>query len=1019
MPHSDNTANDIRGKHRFKSQLRALFLKNLSLQRNQWRTSLCQILVPIVLVSIIGLFQIIMDNQFESIKEVQPPSKFARYKVGQTVTQYPWSKFSSDGLPLFGYVVENRTQVQIVGEQDFRNLSSFGWLSNVKVEEVAPGAGFFLPFFDGSCETLGDFDQHLIDIMEYWRKELDDYLAIAPKLSQKVIKRIRKRLVNWLLAGNYTRIPPMQGWIFHDLKDRSGSTINITVMPGSRYNSWTPLDYHYQNTSISLHEELYREPSQISTSINIINNALFKDWTGSDEASIHTYFQGMTELVVNKLDISAIVGVNLFAFAVSFLIPPFVTNVVIDKQDKILALMQMSGLKMPVYWFVTYLYYFAQYILVMIFLVATALSFQMRLFTQTSPLLLLVSILIWGNALVAFSFFLSIFFDKARHSSMVSYFIVVMGVLVSNMLNGSVFMTDSPPFWYLLYPPFAFYRLIFILEDACINFVCMDTQSMLHLFFGGKSGSMPVDSTSQLATILLLLILESIFMFFVSWYGYELLPKEYGVRRQWNFCLPDFRKQFSRNNRATSDEWDNRNDSLQSIRVDLDKTSIDEDSLDDEADVEKGLMGPLESAENEILDDDVIAEMRSVIEDNPRNYSLSVEKLSKKYCRKKRMALKDFYLNLKPGEVFGLLGANGSGKTTLISCLTGLIQPSYGTARFFNGKLDLKTNMESVQSRIGVCLQFDVFYPKLTCLEHVLFYSRLKGYPERHIKSHCLNVLEQVGLDEDAQKLAYELSGGMRRRLSIAIALSGHVDLLFLDEPSTGLDPLTRRDLWSVFSSIVEKRKAEDKSPLTVILTTHAMDEADLLCDRIAVMEKGIMKCIGSPEYLKSKFSVGYTLQMSLSPLQMESQFKHFQSDKSKPIQLLKLLQFAIGLDDEHSSSRPDLLLFEGMNNFGLSTNQTMLRLLPDQSLGYTLVFQIKTRNNEMFAGWNTCFKYLDEAKNTKRPICIPIWLSGYSSKQAHDSSSDGNKEFVEVALEDWGISMTTLEDVFMSLVKY
>lgn len=186
-------------------------------------------------------------------------------------------------------------------------------------------------------------------------------------------------------------------------------------------------------------------------------------------------------------------------------------------------------------------------------------------------------------------------------------------------------------------------------------------------------------------------------------------------------------------------------------------------------------------------------------------------------------ALQPTTFKVNTGEVLGLLGPNGAGKTTLISILTGLIKPTSGEA--WVGGHHVLTDLPNVYKSIGVCPQFDLFWEDLTIEEHLLFYLRLKGSDTSTEDERIRQICSQVELREHMYKQAKSLSGGMKRRLSLAVALAGDPKAVFLDEPTTGLDPLNRECFWK----IIEKVKANK----AIILTTHLMQEADFLSDKI------------------------------------------------------------------------------------------------------------------------------------------------------------------------------------------
>src|SRR6188768_3046703 len=195
--------------------------------------------------------------------------------------------------------------------------------------------------------------------------------------------------------------------------------------------------------------------------------------------------------------------------------------------------------------------------------------------------------------------------------------------------------------------------------------------------------------------------------------------------------------------------------------------------------------------------------------------------------------------DVQPGEVFGLLGPNGAGKTTTVEILEGLRTPDGGQAIVLG--LDVADGTDSLKPRIGVSLQTAALYPKLTVVEVIdlfrSFYPRPRPTDE---------LIEALGLGERRGAQTKELSGGQRQRLAVALALVNDPELIFLDEPTTGLDPAARRSLWDLIRGL----KAKGRS---VLLTTHYMEEAEILCDRLAIMDHGRILEMGTVEQLVSK----------------------------------------------------------------------------------------------------------------------------------------------------------------------
>jgi len=216
---------------------------------------------------------------------------------------------------------------------------------------------------------------------------------------------------------------------------------------------------------------------------------------------------------------------------------------------------------------------------------------------------------------------------------------------------------------------------------------------------------------------------------------------------------------------------------------------------------------------------------------------IRVRGLTKSYADVQAVAGIDF--DVAKGEVFGLLGPNGAGKTTTVEILEGLRKPDGGEVSVLG--VDVRHHADAIKPRIGVSLQTAALYPKLTVTELVdlfrSFYRRARPTDQ---------IIDALGLGERRNARSQELSGGQRQRLAVALSLVNDPELVFLDEPTTGLDPAARRSLWD----IVEGLKADGRS---VLLTTHYMEEAEILCDRLAIMDHGRILEMGTVEALVSK----------------------------------------------------------------------------------------------------------------------------------------------------------------------
>ncbi|XP_017911665.1 PREDICTED: ATP-binding cassette sub-family A member 2-like isoform X3 [Capra hircus] len=253
-------------------------------------------------------------------------------------------------------------------------------------------------------------------------------------------------------------------------------------------------------------------------------------------------------------------------------------------------------------------------------------------------------------------------------------------------------------------------------------------------------------------------------------------------------------------------------------------------------------------------DVDVASERQRVLRGDADNDMVKIENLTKVYKSRKIgriLAVDRLCLGVRPGECFGLLGVNGAGKTSTFKMLTGDESTTGGEA-FVNGHSVLKELLQ-VQQSLGYCPQFDALFDELTAREHLQLYTRLRGIPWKDEARVVKWALEKLELTKYADKPAGTYSGGNKRKLSTAIALIGYPAFIFLDEPTTGMDPKARRFLWNLILDLI-------KTGRSVVLTSHSMEECEALCTRLAIMVNGRLRCLGSIQHLKNRFGDGYMI---------------------------------------------------------------------------------------------------------------------------------------------------------------
>ncbi|XP_032594289.1 phospholipid-transporting ATPase ABCA3 isoform X2 [Drosophila grimshawi] len=313
-----------------------------------------------------------------------------------------------------------------------------------------------------------------------------------------------------------------------------------------------------------------------------------------------------------------------------------------------------------------------------------------------------------------------------------------------------------------------------------------------------------VDDTLTMGYIIIVMLISCVLYMLICLYVEQIFPGDYGVPRKWNF---PFTRQFWCGQKHYMGVEDRPSDGLENRDPNAFETEPDD-----------------------------------------KHIGLQLRNLKKKFGDK--MVVKGLSLNMFEDEITVLLGHNGAGKTTTISMLTGMFPPTSGTA-IINGS-DITSNIQGARMSLGICPQHNVLFDEMSVSNHLRFFSRLKGLKGRAVENEVDKYLKMIELENKANAPSSTLSGGMKRKLSVCCALCGDTKVVLCDEPSSGMDPSARRQLWDLLQ--------QEKIGRTLLLTTHFMDEADVLGDRIAIMCDGELKCHGTSFFLKKQYGSGYRL---------------------------------------------------------------------------------------------------------------------------------------------------------------
>jgi ABC-type multidrug transport system ATPase subunit len=520
-----------------------------------------------------------------------------------------------------------------------------------------------------------------------------------------------------------------------------------------------------------------------------------------------------------NLDFSSLLGPLFYVWLLQLLFPIGLAAVVYEKEQRLRMMIKMMGMADSVYWLVTYLWNLLVYCIFACVLYIGGSLIGLAFFTLNSASLQMVFYFIYGNLQIAFTILVSTIFTKSKTATVASYLWVFLSGLVANVLLTFFLQSSAIPtglvYMLELIPAFSLYRGLYEFAQYAFDGAYKETDGMLW--------SNLSDEPNGLGTAMLIMVLEWPCFMLAALYLDQVLDAGTGVRQKWNFCLQ------RRNSQAKSGQL---------ALTQVEKVVGGAQSATDGANSSRVGAAVPHSQRSVVIDAVGLTKVWPAADGNPP-----------------KTAVDNVDMTLSTQECFGLLGQNGAGKTTTIMMLCGFTEPTDGEALVAG--LNIRHEMRQIYQRMGVCPQHNLLWESLTALEHVKFYASLKGVPKMDLTVQAMAALDAVSLGKVANKRAGAFSGGMKRRLSVAISLIGAPAVVFMDEPSTGLDPASRKQLWRAV------HLAKQRDGCGIVLTTHSMQEAEELCDRLAIIRSGKVVVDGTPLALTKSY--GDFLQVHLS----------------------------------------------------------------------------------------------------------------------------------------------------------
>ncbi|KAJ8764066.1 hypothetical protein K2173_004960 [Erythroxylum novogranatense] len=834
-------ANTPRNRASFGTQANALLRKNLTFQKRKVMTNCRLISFPFVLCMLLSLIQALI-NKGQSTPEDKDSNCLSNpNKVGCPAPRLPeWPPLLQIPLTEYRAVKTNVLPFTDLPDESCRSVKGSCPVtvlmtgSNQSLGEILAGNMFsnslslrpsnytdmvdnYVLGVDGDAD-LNNISPVLDGNMYYIQpKCLNDSNALIqfPALDNMQTLTCAQALNLWRNSSSEVNKELYQGYsqgnsegkineilAAYDFLNSDHKTFNLSIW----YNA-TSKD---NNMGISF--------LSVPATVNLASNAYLKFVKGPGAQILLELIKGMYQPVANgNIDIASLLGTIFFTWVVLQLFPVVMTSLVYEKQQNLRIMMKMHGLGDGPYWLITYMYFLFISTLYMVVFVIFGVVIGLKFFSTNAYSIQCVFYFMYINLQISVAFVMSTLFSNVKTATVVGYISVFgTGLLGAFLFQNFIEDSQFPGVWIIvmeLYPGFALFRGLYEFGQYSMNANLAG--------IGGMKWENLDDPENGMKNVLIIMFLEWLLSLFLTYY----MDQVFGSGKSPLFFLQNSTKKNSLSLRMQSMQRQG------SEVVNMEKPDV----AREREKVERLLLEP--SASHGI----VCHDLRKVYPGRDGN--------------PKKVAVKGLSLALPRAECFGMLGPNGAGKTSFISMMIGLTKPTSGSA-YISG-LDLQTQMDCIYTCIGVCPQYDLLWESLTGREHLLFYGRLKNLKGSALNQAVEESLKSVNLFNGGvpDKQAGKYSGGMKRRLSVAIALIGDPRVVYMDEPSTGLDPASRNSLWNVV-----KRAKQDRA---ILLTTHSMEEAEALCDRLGIFADGSLQCVGNPKELKARYGGSYVFSMT------------------------------------------------------------------------------------------------------------------------------------------------------------
>ena len=776
---------------RFQQQFRALFWKNVLVSWRNWKATLVRLAAPFIFLLLVWL----IDKALQANERATEDTKVRRHPKAEAVTDIP------------------RCEEDLYIRGDCLNF-----LYSVTASDDVPHAD--------ALETIHS-------IVDFIRTKND------PPIPQDRVEYFddRDKINQWFLANPERALGAVHFNVSNDMK-----WIDFTLQTNSTVKYFKD-DFQDPNF-------FFQIPLQNAIQRAVAVHHMMKNGTIASDEEIEwsvSYKEWPHPAFVTNSVAGTLLGPFLFA-ANMFGVVTQMNAMVAEKQSGMKQALRTMGMLDSSYWASWAVWEIFLNIFTSLLNIAFGCIFQFKFFLENSFVLIFLMLFLFQLSMVGIGFVFSALINKVVIATMFGFMVFVLGWMTYTVIQfdipySSEYFNKLMPLTviFTMLPWNVFMKGVGDLTQATSNSendgltfsqrfsYCRDEDGDEECEVEAANSDDYIDCSCVMPVGHILWILLVLFLGYVTLAAYieRVIPNEYGVRLH-PFYLIDPRY------------WGYK---VKGLRHNLFKMLRTYDDVTREID---------EDVQQEIkhMQESMDAEGQPVTQGR----AMELFGLQKRFGRD-FFAIKGNWFSIDEGELFCLLGPNGAGKTTTINCLTGVLPPNGGAAFLYGSSITEPGGMDKIRSMMGVCPQFDVLWRSLTAMEHLWIFGLVKGIPIGHVKGEATSLLDKVALTYASGQRAGTYSGGMKRRLSVAIALLGDPKIVFLDEPTTGMDPISRRYVWDIIEAAKPGR--------AIVLTTHSMEEADILGDRICIMARGNVRAIGSSIRLKQKFGAGYAISVS------------------------------------------------------------------------------------------------------------------------------------------------------------